>query len=434
MAAQIGPLPGAAFSATGQGVTGAAVGDGYRVTAGAPTVDHAGVRWAVDYPFPSDRGFTLELTVERSAGTLGILRLVAYWIVAEYGQGEYGSGPYGGGIPFDSREVAGPSVGGVSTYQIAGIPPEGTIGLAFELVDAYPATSWPAGSWLQVTTIALFGDNVTARPRPELAPVPHVALRLDDLDELGAETATVYAITASGERPVRGAWRTPVSSVFVVEDFLAPFGVPIEYAVRLHDAAGADLQVLTATSAPIEYEGTIVQHVLDPYLSTEARLLNRSESSLSWGHDGVAVRPGSARYPTWIGSGRWPLRGVPLVLGTETEAQESAMRGVFALDSDADHLPIVAIRTSHRTRWPQPFQVVVPEVQAQGIDWRAGGFGTHWHMTADEVQPPSIALSRPGVTWQDVMAVYPTWDALRAAYATWGALVVDTSLAGAADA
>lgn len=272
-------------------------------------------------------------------------------------------------------------------------------------------------------------------PYSDMSPVPRIHMRLDGLNAT-ADRVTVAEVGPGGERVVRGGYRVPATSVIVLDDFLAPLNRPVRYRVQQLDAAGGVLAEDEYTSAQIIYHGTVVQHIIDPYRSTEARLLVGSEDKLEWEHDGSMVRPGNARMPTWVGSGRWPLQGIPLKLGTDTAEQEAAMRMVLGIDlvGDEDSLPIIALRTSHPVRFPQPLQAVVKAPSARGLDWISGGSLTHWTMTADEVRPPGAALVRAAITWADLMASAPTWASVASSYPTWADVMTDYSLAGLSNA
>lgn len=272
-------------------------------------------------------------------------------------------------------------------------------------------------------------------PFSDMSPVPRVAMRLDGLDA-EAELVTVSEVTPYGERIVRGGYRIPAASVLVLDDFLVPLNRPVTYRVHLLGAGGVPIRTEDHTAPPVVFHGTVVQHIIDPYRSARVRYLAGSENGLEWQHDGDLVRPGNARLPVWIGAGRWPLQGVPLGFGTETADQEAAMRRVLGLaPGDQDVLPVVAMRTSHPTRLEQPFIAAVRSPRVVGLDWLAGGWLTHWRVTADEVRPPGAALVRPSLTWADVAAVYSTWTAVASTYSTWTDLMVDAStIGGAADA
>lgn len=431
--ATIGPLPAGGWSAAGENVAGALTGDVYRVTAAGRGERRPGLRYAVDFPVTPGRAYALTLGYAYSAGARGRKRLTAYWIVADQDTLPYGEGPYGGGLPFHEREFGVTAATGTINYRVEGVAPAGAVGIAVELRDAWESTPWEPGEWIEGRAVSLVSQTVTLQPIPTLEPVPRIQISLYDVDTL-ASMVTVYAGSGADERPVRGAWEVPAASLLIFDDFLAPFGQPVTYSIRLLSASGAQIGVLTETSDPLEFEGTIVQNVVDPWKSTDAHLLVGSDDPLRWKFDGDLIRPGSARLPTWIGAGRWPLQDVPLRLGTDTEQQLRGMRSVFGLDSLEDHLPIIALRTSHPVQWPQPFVAVVPVVQPVGIDWISGGHMTHWLLTASEVQPPAVGVVRPAVTWADVAAVYGTWDAVIAAYPTWADLMRDTGLAGATSA
>lgn len=277
--------------------------------------------------------------------------------------------------------------------------------------------------------------TLTLTPYSDLAPVPRVGVVIRDADDLG-DAVNVYASTEAGRRLVRGGAATPAASLIVLDDFEAPFNVPVTYTIQVLDAGGAEVATLVEVAPALVYYGTVVQHVIDARRAVEVRLLAGSERSLEWSHDGELVRPGASRLPTWLGSGSWPLQGIPLAFGTESAEQYAAMRGVVGLDVDdgADYLPILVVRTSHPVHWPQPLTVLVQTMRKSGLDWLAGGDSTHWHMTGDMVRPPAAALVRPAVTWDDVRAAFTTWDEVRAAYATWSELMLDRTLAGGSDA
>ena len=270
-------------------------------------------------------------------------------------------------------------------------------------------------------------------PFSDLSPVPRVNIRLDDLDP-SAAFVSVFAVVGDATRIVRGGYQLPIASLVILDDFLAPFNTPILYRAELLDEAGGTVGVVEATSPPVMFYGTVLQQLIDPWRSASARLLATSESDLVWQHDGGLERPSGAARPTWVGAGRWPLQGIPVKLGTDTAEQEAAMRRVLGLDHDRDHLPVYALRTSHRVRFPQPLVAVIPEPRAQGLDWLAGGYLTHWHLKASEVQPPAASLVRSAVTWDDVAATFLTWSEVIADYSTWGELMADYGLSGSSNA
>lgn len=423
------------WMAHGIGLDAAAGADSYRVTAAAPTLAKPGLSYIEHGALLAGRGYSISMDLELSDGARGAKRLTAYWLFSGFDTLPYGDGPYGGAVPFESRDYLPlPNVGERARYSASGVAPEGVLGIALQVIDLSTSTPWQADAWMEASAPLVELDPLAITVHPTMDPVPRVRLVLDDAPIEEVATVTVYALDEGRERPVRGAWRVTATSVMVFDDFAARLGVATTYRLEMHDANGALVRTSTQTAPVLDFQGTVVQHILDPYLATTARLIVGSEDGLLWKHDGSMVRPGSARYPTWIGSGRWPLQGIPLVLGTDTEGQEAAMRRIFALDSDEDHLPMIVLRTSHRVRFSQPLQAVVPEVSAQGLDWVAGGFVTHWSLTASEALPPAIGIVRAGTTWADVMALYPTWEALRAAYATWGAVMLDEGLAGVSNA
>lgn len=306
--------------------------------------------------------------------------------------------------------------------------------VAAALADGYRDGSSPGWYWTGAPHASASARVISSLADPTMSPVPRINLTLEGVDTLGAASVAVHAIERGGMREVPGG-ALQSASLLVVDDFLATPGERITYSVDLLDAAGGKLGTIQHQAPVLDFEGTVVQHIMDPYRAVQCRLLVGSEDGMEWQSDGRLARPGSARRPIWVGAGRWPLQDLPLKFGTETEAQELAMRRVLGLDlgDDRDHLPILAVRTSHRVRFPQPLQVLVRAPRAIGLDWVAGGFSTHWHLTASEVRPPAIALARAGLTWEDVMASYATWDAVRTEHPTWADLMTDYSLAGAAD-
>lgn len=428
------PLPAGGWSTAGNDAVGVLAGSTYRVTAPAEGASgRVGFRYALDTAVHPGRSYSVILDVSHAPElTATRKRLTVQWIVAGYGELPYGEGPYGGAYIVEQQSLPVPADGSMRRHTVTAVAPEGARGIAIEWAEDAEQV-WPAGAWIQADALTIEPSAVSLISRATMDPVPRVSIVLQGLDER-AEAVTVYAVEQGGLRPVRGAWRVPAASVLVLDDFLAPFGEPITYTVELLSSTGAKVGALTATSDPVDFEGTVVQNIVDPWASALARLLVGSDSDLRWQFDGTLLRPGRSRYPTWVGSGRWPLRDVPLQLATDTAEQERAMRNVFGLDSAEERLPIVALRTSHRVRWPQPFQAVVPEVQPVGLDWLAGGFLTHWSLSASEVQPPAVGVVRPAVSWEDVRALYPTWNDARDVYGTWADLMSDTSLGGASNA
>lgn len=428
-------LPVGGWAAAGRGVVGSLAEPVYRVTAAERTRARPGIRYAAKVALDVGRMYSVAFTASASgASALGPKRLTASWTLADFGSLPYGEGPYGGVIPFHAEVVDAPEA--ATTYTVSGRVPEGATGIAFELADDSDSTPWEAGASMDAENVTLEGGVFGAVGVVDMQPVPRVTLTLHDTAALGVAAVTVYAIEAGGPRAVRGGWEVPASSLTIVDDFTPPFNVPLVYEAALLDADGQELDRVRLDVPPIEYHGTVVQHVLDPWLSTEARLLATSEAPLTWSHDGELVRPGTSRLPTWIGAGSWPLQGIPLAFGTETAEQYADMRRVlgYGLPAGVDYLPIIVVRTSHRVHFPQPLTVLVREVRAVGLDWLAGGDATHWQVTADEVQPPSVALTRPALSWADVMATFGTWAEVQAVYPAWSGLMQDSTITGASNA
>ena len=262
--------------------------------------------------------------------------------------------------------------------------------------------------------------SITAPPAPVLTPIatfdpcPRVAVAFTDLDA-AATLITVYRIADGEQTAVRGAQNAAATAgAFVIVDYEAPFGVELTYQAQLSDGTQTSPLGPTA-SATLDVDDIALTDPLDPASTVRLSFTSDALTSITQTDDTELITMMGRSRPIVQSFGLGSITQMPINVMTETVQDAIALRELLDAsplllrtpgkdDLFADLPRGLYCRITASRGWP---------------GWVLQRGARKWTLTADEVQPQSMAVIAAVISWQTYMDAFPTWQDAMNVYTTW---------------
>lgn len=262
----------------------------------------------------------------------------------------------------------------------------------------------PAGSGLyafEPDIPPLAGDN----------PHAHLVYEAADL-AVGTQTITVRRTYGGLTSDVRDAENKFAAGGATVDDWEIPLGVNVSYSAEMFDDAGTSLGF--TVPALVRWD---------------------SDPSMGWFSDPLV--PGSAVQVELVADFAESMARtrqlqihqtgdrVVALLGAMGKLQNLVLHCQVKNLEDADRLneilltSSVLVRVPPPTRVPRLLYVVIGTVPEIDMDVQYGGEWVQWDLIGNEVDPTTLNIVLPVVSWQTYIDAFPTWADFNAAYSTW---------------
>lgn len=262
------------------------------------------------------------------------------------------------------------------------------------------------------------------------SPGPRTEITVDGLDPNGPTVLTLWRSSSGNKRrAVRGWSRRVVFGADFVVDTEVPLGRPVTYELQIHSGAviPSSVQVTVTLTSEFGYiQDPLVAGSMVPVTGGEhggnlpqATLRGSAFAALERAVGGSLVPVLGSDEPVALFGQRMALSGIDFSAMTYAAEQATLLRSLLASTS------LVLIRTL--PAWgplPDLFYTVPTVVEEQLNPW-AGGTLTYWHLSGDQVAPPSLNIVVPLWSYDDVAALWSTYDEQQAAMTGAGATYLD---------
>lgn len=248
----------------------------------------------------------------------------------------------------------------------------------------------------------------------------------------GTATVTVRSRVQGRTFTVRGAVDRSIVSL-VVNDYEAPFGVPVMYEAVCFDAGGAELGTVELGVVTLDVRATVIQQPLDPKLNaTVTELQGTAEAVERPGRAGLVDIDGRV-LPAYVGGVRGGVTGV--VLRMMTDSLVMADRLQATLGTYEQRQPQMwLVRTPPPIRLPRVFFCHVPVLREIDVNVMRGRENIVFEASVTEIPQPVPGVAAAVLRYSDVEALFATYSSIEAGYSTYSDIQRDSSLIGAADA
>jgi len=316
------------------------------------------------------------------------------------------TGPSSELLALPAGELVLPTGSGMLSYVLVnGSPTRPPIGKADSRIDI-PADAGSGSYYLigtELVRVDSTGPQVVVTPAGDGLPSPYAEVTVE-VDVAGARTVTLFRREGRRTHRVRGFVQRSTTSVLTVRDYEAPLGRPLDYFAEVADRTGTVLHrtepVTVELPSPLR-RSAIVHDVLNPAGAVTVTLAASALESLARALSVSTIATPGRSAPAVLGGTRGALAGLALDCYTDTaEAADKLWSALGGYDSDT--AATLCIRLSPDAPLPGTLYVTVPAPEARPIDAAGGGETVAWKLTADEVTPPTPALSTPVFTYADL--------------------------------
>lgn len=262
----------------------------------------------------------------------------------------------------------------------------------------------PAGSGLYAFTPTfptLVGNN----------PHAHLVYEAADLPT-GTETITVTRSYGNRSATVRDAENAFAAGGAVFDDWEIPTGVNVTYTAECFDAAGESLGSAASVEARWDADPSMawISDPLSPGDAVQVELVADFANMMTRTRQMQLHQVGD-RVVSLLGpAGK--LQGLNVHIQLKNLADADRLTEILAVTS-------VLIRTTPPTRLPRLLYCVIPQVNEVDMDVQWGGNWVRWELVGQEVDPTTLDIVLPIVSWQTYIDAFPTWADMEAAYPTW---------------
>jgi len=248
----------------------------------------------------------------------------------------------------------------------------------------------------------------------DAAPCPRVEVFFPSFDA-GTASVTVYRISGSEEREVRGAVRAPTGGTLTRIDFEVPFNVPVTYRAEQFNSAGVSLGFTPSTVTTVASSETWMHNPLDPQGSVVVFFGDEGGWSVTRPTPGVVSHPKGRRVGVVLSEPRQGVVGLKLTVRTSNDADADRVQ---AMCGDNGMPPVLCVRlglADQTLRVPQPLFLSALSVSEVDMTTRWGGSELAHMVDGDEVDPPIPGLFVPLLRRKDLNFVFANRTALNAA-------------------
>lgn len=242
---------------------------------------------------------------------------------------------------------------------------------------------------------------------------PHAHLVYEAADlHVGTETITVTRSYGNRSATVRGAENAFAAGGAVFDDWEIPLGVNVTYTAECFDADGAPLGFANPVEVRWDDDPSLgwISDPLSPGDAVRVELVADFANMMTRTRQMQLHQVGNRVVSLLGAAGK--LQGLNVHIQLKNLADSDRLNEILAVTS-------VLIRTMPPIRLPRLLYCVIPQVNEVDIDAQFGRDLIRWELVGNEVDPTTLDIVLPIVSWQTYMDAFPTWADMEAAYPTW---------------
>lgn len=242
-------------------------------------------------------------------------------------------------------------------------------------------------------------------------PHAHLVYNATDL-AVGTETITVTRSYGNRTATVQEGERRFAAGGTVLDDWMIPLGVNVTYTAEQFDAAGTSLGTTTPIQVRWDDDPSLgwISDPLSPGDAVQVELVADFADTMSRTRQMQLHQVGDRVVSLLGAAGK--LQNLTVHCQTKNLADGERLTEILAATS-------VLIRVPPPTRVPRLLYCVIPTVNEIDMDVQWGGEWIRWDLTGQEVDPTTLDIVLPIVSWQTYIDAFPTWADMEAAYPTW---------------